>query len=247
LLVVNKSFILRSFEGREQAMATRSDREQRRAERARSRGGRRARGQPLERRSQAERTALSDRRMLEAAVELITRHGCEKTTLQMIGEAAGYSRGLVSHRHGSKAGLLRAVMEWISERWRRELDPAVANRSGLDALFAFIDAHGRFAREWPAGVRALFVLWFQAIDPESELREVILEEQARVRARVAAWIRAAVAAGSARADARVSVRAAQFCGTLYGITYQWLLDPERLDLRELLEELKTSTRAILAE
>ena len=46
-----------------------------------ARGGRRAR------RSQAERTALSDKRMLEAAVALITQHGCHKTTLQAIGQA----------------------------------------------------------------------------------------------------------------------------------------------------------------
>jgi len=184
--------------------------------------------------------------MLEAAVQLVTRHGCEKTTLRMIGRAAGYSRGLVSHRYGSKAGLFRAVMEWISERWRRELDPAVAGRSGVDALCAFVDAHGRFAYEWPAGVRALFVMWFQAINPESELREVMLEEQARVRAQVAAWIGAGVAAGSVRSDAPVDLQAMQFCGTLYGITYQWLLDPERLHLGDLLEELKSSTAASLA-
>jgi AcrR family transcriptional regulator len=198
-----------------------------------------------ERRTQAERTALSDKRMLEAAVRLITRHGCEKTTLRMIGQAAGYSRGLVSHRYGSKAGLFRAVMEWISERWRRELDPAVAGRNGVDALCTFVDAHGRFAQEWPEGVRALFVLWFQAINPESELREVMLEEQARVRAQVAAWIRTGVEAGGVRADTRVALQAAQFCGTLYGITYQWLLDPDRLRLGNLLEELKASTVTIL--
>jgi AcrR family transcriptional regulator len=184
--------------------------------------------------------------MFEAAVRLVTRHGCEKTTLRMIGQAAGYSRGLVSHRYGSKAGLFRAVMEWISERWRRELDPAVAGRSGVDALCTFVDAHGRFAQEWPQGVRALFVLWFQAINPESELREVMLEEQARVRAQVAAWIRAGVESGGVRPDTCVASQAAQFCGTLYGITYQWLLDPDRLRLGDLLEELKTSTVAILA-
>jgi len=199
-----------------------------------------------ERRTQAERTALSERRMLEAAVRLVTRHGCEKTTLRMIGQAAGYSRGLVSHHYGSKAGLFRALMEWIAERWRQEFDPAVAGRSGVDALCTFVDAHGRFAQEWPEGVRALFVLWFQAINPESELREVMLEQQARVRAQVAAWIRAGAETGGVRADARVALQAAQFCGTLYGITYQWLLDPDRFRLGDLLEELKASTVTVLA-
>ena len=222
-------------------MAARAQSERNQPERSELREGR-----SRERRTQAERTALSDKRMLEAAMRLVTSHGCEKTTLRMIGQAAGYSRGLVSHRYGSKAGLFRAVMEWISERWRQELDPAVAGRDGVDALCTFVDAHGRFAQEWPEGVRALFVLWFQAINPESELREVMLEEQARVRAQVAAWIRAGVETGGVRADIRVALQAAQFCGTLYGITYQWLLDPDHLSLGNLLVELKASTVAILA-
>ena len=55
--------------------------------------------------TQAERTAISDRAMLDAAIELVLEHGTEKTTLAMIGEKAGYSRGLATYRFGSKAGL----------------------------------------------------------------------------------------------------------------------------------------------
>ena len=41
--------------------------------------------------TQAERTAISDRAMLNAAIDLVIEHGTEKTTLAMIGEKAGYS------------------------------------------------------------------------------------------------------------------------------------------------------------
>ena len=58
--------------------------------------------------TQAERTAISDRRMLDAAIELICTHGTHQTTLQALGRASGYSRGLVTYRFGSKAG--RGVM-----------------------------------------------------------------------------------------------------------------------------------------
>ena len=53
-------------------------------------------------RTQAERTALSDRRMLEAAIRLIIERGTAGTTLREIGERAGYSRGLASYRFGNK-------------------------------------------------------------------------------------------------------------------------------------------------
>ena len=51
-----------------------------------------------ERRTQAERTALSDARMLDAAVSLICERGTAGMTLKEVGERAGYSRGLASYR-----------------------------------------------------------------------------------------------------------------------------------------------------
>jgi AcrR family transcriptional regulator len=46
--------------------------------------------------TQAERTALSDSAMLEAAMDLVLEYGTDRTTLAMIGEKAGYSRGLAT-------------------------------------------------------------------------------------------------------------------------------------------------------
>ncbi|HCC44919.1 MAG TPA: TetR family transcriptional regulator, partial [Gammaproteobacteria bacterium] len=44
--------------------------------------------------TQAERTEISDNRMLEAAVSLIVDYGPSATSLKEIGLRAGYSRGL---------------------------------------------------------------------------------------------------------------------------------------------------------
>ncbi len=46
--------------------------------------------------TQAERTAISDKAMIDACIELILEHGTDKTTLQAIGEKAGYSLGLAT-------------------------------------------------------------------------------------------------------------------------------------------------------
>ena len=48
--------------------------------------------------------------MLAAATALIAQHGSRALTLAAVGEAAGYSRGIVSHHFGSRENLLRAVM-----------------------------------------------------------------------------------------------------------------------------------------
>lgn len=57
---------------------------------------------PRVRRTQAERVAESDHRLMEAAIRLVARVGYTHTTLESIGVEAGYSRGLVQHRFGSK-------------------------------------------------------------------------------------------------------------------------------------------------
>ena len=68
------------------------------------------------RRTQAERTALSDQRMFDAAIRLIMDRGTQKTTLKDIGEMAGYSRGLANYRFGSKDGLMLELFARFDER-----------------------------------------------------------------------------------------------------------------------------------
>ena len=68
-------------------------------------------------RTQAERTAESDARMLAAAVQLIVERGADGMTLKDVGEFAGYSRGLAGHRFGSKAGLFSALVRSVGEDW----------------------------------------------------------------------------------------------------------------------------------
>ncbi|HEY5719608.1 MAG TPA: helix-turn-helix domain-containing protein [Gammaproteobacteria bacterium] len=106
------------------------------------------------RRSQAERTARSDARMLEAAVALICDQGSAGTTLRAVGERAGYSRGLAGYRFGSKAGLLAFVVKAVGEAWLRELKAVTAGQAGHAAIGAALDAHQRFVAEAPEHVRA---------------------------------------------------------------------------------------------
>src|SRR6218665_3470496 len=73
---------------------------------------------PRVRRTQAERVAESDRRLIEAAIRLIARVGYTHTTLESIGVEAGYSRGLVQHRFGSKERLLAELIKHITADYR---------------------------------------------------------------------------------------------------------------------------------
>ena len=93
--------------------------------------------------TQAERTALSDRRMRDSAIELIVAQGTTAMSLKQVGEAAGYSRGLASQRFGSKDGLFSFIVRSVGEDWLAKLKQATQGRSGYGALCAATDEHLR--------------------------------------------------------------------------------------------------------
>jgi len=195
--------------------------------------------------TQADRSALSERRTLEAAVELMGERGYEKTTLAAIGEAAGYSRGLATHHFGSKADLFARVIRWISDKSRRQLEPALQGRSGVDALLAFADAHRRFADEKPLMTRALYVLWFQSLISDSPMRDAAIEDLLGHRDRVRRIIEQGIAAGTVRADADPSAEAIQFCGALFGLGLQQLIDPTSFGVDDMNRRFKERLEATL--
>ena len=84
--------------------------------------------------TQAERTALSDQRMFEVAIELVNERGTAKTTLKDIGEGAGYSRGLASYRFGSKDGLWMELFARFDDIWKAHLSQYLTGKQGLAAL-----------------------------------------------------------------------------------------------------------------
>ena len=78
--------------------------------------------------TQAERTEISDSRMLDAAVSLIVEQGPAGTSLKEVGMLAGYSRGLAGQRFGSKDALFAFVLTFV----RFGFAPGPPARSPLD-------------------------------------------------------------------------------------------------------------------
>ncbi len=58
---------------------------------------------------QAGRTTETERRLLDATMEIVAARGVRAVTLAAVGTAAGYSRGIVTHQFGSRRGLLDAL------------------------------------------------------------------------------------------------------------------------------------------
>jgi AcrR family transcriptional regulator len=197
------------------------------------------------RRTQAQRSALSDERMTAAAVELIAARGVARTTLAAIGEAAGYSRGLATHRFGSKAGLLRHVIKRVSREWLRRLDLAVGDKVGLPALEAALDTQLGFIRDAPNDVRTMYLLWFQSIEPDAEYRPNVAEVHRQQRQAVAAWVAEGQARGLVAAAASPRHVAEYFCAAGAGLVFHWLVNPE-FPMTDAVNEMKAELAAWLS-
>jgi len=197
------------------------------------------------RRKQAERTALSDRLLTEAAIELLVKHGIQGTTLQSVGEKAGYSRGLATHRFGSKAGLFGKVLDVASLDWLHRVQAAVGPRAGVDALCAATDAAEQFIRERENEVRAMYLLWFLSIDPSADYRSNIANVHRAQRRDAAEWVRAGQRSGAVNPEADPVRVAEQYAASMAGIIYQWLANP-RMPLGAMLEQLKSDLRQRLS-
>jgi AcrR family transcriptional regulator len=195
--------------------------------------------------TQAERTARAEAGMIEAAIELLTTAGIQGTTLVAIGEKAGYSRGLVTHHFGSKAGLFRAVLKRITANWTHDLVVALGDRAGVAAIEAAIDAHLAHVLRHPEYIRAQNILWGAALDPSSEFKPNVAEFMQIQRESVAAWVRGGQKNGEILPEINPQRIAEQYYGGLIGINSQWLVSPD-FDLKSAYTDFKRNMVRLLS-
>jgi transcriptional repressor BetI len=88
-----------------------------------------------------------DRRneLIEAALSIIAEHGAAETTVGRICDAAGVSRGLISHYFAGKEALLLETYRRLSEELGAETAKAMAERDGdpVNALRALVEVSFR--------------------------------------------------------------------------------------------------------
>jgi AcrR family transcriptional regulator len=181
--------------------------------------------------SRAQRAALSDERLIRAALELIAESGIESVTLRGIGERAGYSRGLVNYRFGTKEALLRAAAGHLLRRWSDEVMlPAVGDKVGLAALREMVSEYLKVLRSPEPFAKAYHTLVYAALGPIPELRSELMQLHQELRERIADWIRKGIERGEIRGDVAPLDEATIFHGSMRGLGHQWMLDPDSVDL-----------------
>jgi AcrR family transcriptional regulator len=188
------------------------------------------RGRQGPRLTQAERTALSDTRMFNAAMQLISEQGANRTTLKDICEQAGYSRGLANYRFGSKEAFLQELLKHFNRAWVDQLTRYTEGKQGLDAVFAAMDALENFLSEYRGYMRGGYIIWYESIGGDSEIRGQLARNHQSYRKDMEAWLREGIEQGRVRADVDIENFATLYLSFVSGTVYQWLVAPTAVDL-----------------
>jgi len=89
----------------------------------------------------AERTAAMRKRLIDAAIECLTKQGYGATTLQLVTDKANASRGAILHHFPSKVDLMIAVAEYAAGKQNRHVARLLANTEpGMDRFLALTTA-----------------------------------------------------------------------------------------------------------
>lgn len=185
------------------------------------------------RRTQQDRVEESSRRLAEAAVALIAEQGYGATTAQQIGLRAGYSRDMVRVRFGTKEALVDSILKTLYED-RFTAAPA-EGASGAELLLQSIRELREFAIADPVLLRAMFVLYFEAIQADDLLRKRVTEWLDTSTRSFLSAIRIGQADGTIDRDLPAIELSTELLSTLIGYAYLWIVNPAAFDLAGALD------------
>jgi len=179
----------------------------------------------LARRTQAERRLESERALVGAAISVVAREGVSAATFESICGRAGYSRGLVTQRFGSKDGLIEMVINHLHERHEALLSSAgIDALPGFEAVLRYVDLYLRDLSADSDG-RAYFMLLSSAVADATALRAAFAAEHKRVEHRLEALVLRGQAEGDIRREIDADAAALMIGSLLLGLSMQLLVDP----------------------
>jgi AcrR family transcriptional regulator len=135
----------------------------------------------------AERTAAMRKRLIEAAISCLTKLGYGATTLQVVTDAAGASRGAILHHFPNKVDLMIAVAEYAAEKQNRHVARLLANtQPGMDRFLGITMATWD-AMQQPPAIALLEIMMGSRSDPDLGARFPAVIEALEKSQREGVW------------------------------------------------------------
>ncbi|VWC32234.1 TetR/AcrR family transcriptional regulator [Burkholderia lata] len=184
---------------------------------------------------------------MEATVRVIARVGYTRTTLESIGTGAGYSRGLVQHRYGSKGPMLEELVNKIVTDQQETVLERLQSLHCMDALFCEIDCYLEGMDAPLERSRAFYMLMQESLGPAPHIRSAFAAIGARWHRALARQIEVGQQAGQIRPDVDPACEARLLIATLRGLRMQSMLDPHTSNIAKSIDSLKDGLRARLLQ
>lgn len=192
--------------------------------------------------AQQERSRATQARLLEATVDCLVDHGWSGTTTTVVAARAGVSRGAQVHHYPTKAALVLAAVEHLTERRAEGLRAeAAALPPSPDRLDRVVDMLAA-AFTGPLYLAALEV-WVAA-RTEPDLREALVPLEARVGREMHRLTVDLLGADERRPGVREAVQAT--LDLLRGLGVASLLSDDSTRRRTLLAAWKQHLAAVVA-
>lgn len=167
-------------------------------------------------------------------MEIIARDGVRAVTMAAVGEAAGYSRGIVNHQFGTREGLMTAVAKLAQSQFA----PVAPGLRGRERIVSDVAAYLAALRSGPRDAGVFLRLWIAAIgDEEPGLRELFVERDASFRTYFAGKIAEGIEDGTIRPEVDAEAAGFAIVGQLRGISLQLQLAPDAADVDALAAEI----------
>lgn len=153
-------------------------------------------GEPQQERSRATRL-----RLLEAAIDSLAELGWAATTVAVVAERAGVSRGAAQHHFRTREDLFTAAVEHVCQVRGEQIGHELDGRRDTEAVVELV-----FEMFSGKLFRAALILWVAAAN-EPELRSQIVPLEARIGREVHRMVVTALGADESRPGVRESVQA----------------------------------------
>lgn len=194
------------------------------------------------------RSERSTEALLDAAAALLAEGGLSAMTFAAIGERAGYSRGLVTARFGSKAGLVEALIRRVWSGLRDAgIVPLARGTTGLESLVGLVDGIRRRALENPRDMQAMNALILGALGAEDDLKARMAAFSEAMSTEIGAALRRGVEDGSVHPAVDPERGASVLTAALLGIAYQWLLNHDSYDVGTAYDALREHVSTAYAD
>jgi AcrR family transcriptional regulator len=181
--------------------------------------------------------------ILDAAVEVFAERGYRGSSLGEIAGRVGITQPGIVHHFASKDELLREVVRLREEQTAAWMTSAL---QGSWPLSNAIRVMGSVNQDSPLYQQLYTTLSSEATAADHPLHEFFVSRYRRYRGGLAAVLKSAQDEGLIRPELDTTAIAGDIIATLDGLHLQWLLDPEEVGLRAVLERYATRLDAELS-